>query len=124
MDPFMNSLARLDAWLEGGEGGTVPIDLLRERKVAIPDAASLTDEALTAALWSLIEAMSEIGVYVSFTNHLTDRELYERLVSDVLTTEAFLNPDDPQSGEFYDLSEGEDRPPLVDRDDHLPTMTL
>jgi len=122
MNSLTNSLARLDAWLEDGEGGVVPLELLRQRGVAIPDPATLADEALTPVLWTLLEAMAEIGLYVSFTDHLTDRELYERLLTDTLLAEAFLDPDDPHAGEFCDLSEGEDRPPVVDRDQHLPTL--
>lgn len=106
MDDIIEHLARLDAWLERDEGGSVPIDLLRERGLQIPEASTLDDAMLAAKLWQIIEAMSEIGMYLSSTDHMSDRELYERLLSDILPTEAFLEPDDPCSGDHYDLIGG------------------
>lgn len=84
-------LERLDEFLEGG-GGDVPLVILRERGVVIPDDdAALDDAALHAKLWEVLEAMAELGIVVDSTNHLSDRELYRWLVRDALTEEAFLS---------------------------------
>jgi hypothetical protein len=99
----MEYLEKLDAWLERGEGGSIPIDLLHERGVEFPSSTSLDDAKLNAKLWEILEAMSAIGLYVTFTDHLSDRQLYDRLVNEILLEEAFLDPDDPCMGEVCDL---------------------
>jgi predicted nucleic acid-binding protein len=41
VDHEINALIRLDAWLERGEGDSVPINLLRERGIDIEDPSAL-----------------------------------------------------------------------------------
>lgn len=41
---------------------------------------SPTDEELPAALAALIDALASVNVFARFTDHLSDRELYEYLV--------------------------------------------
>lgn len=106
MDHEINALIRLDAWLERGEGGCVPLDLLRQKGLEVPESSTLDDAAMTRKLWETIEAMSEIGLYLWGTDHIGDRELYELLTSRVLRTETFLDPDDPWTGETCDLIGG------------------
>lgn len=101
MDREMETVMRLDAWLERDEGGTVPGDLLRQRGVEIVDPAELDDPSLSRKLWEVIEAAGEIGIYLTFTDHLSDRELYERLVSDMLPEETFLDPEDPTLADIW-----------------------
>jgi hypothetical protein len=103
MNQELNTMERLDAWLERGEGGTVPMTVLRKRGVEIVEPRTLDDDALHSRLWELLEAMAGIGIFVWGTDHLSDRELYERIVSEVLTTEIFLEPDDPYAGETFDM---------------------
>lgn len=43
-----------------------------------------TDEAVHAALWELIRHLAARRTYLSSTDHLTDRELYELLVFELL----------------------------------------
>lgn len=38
MDHEINALIRLDAWLEHGEGGCVPLDLLRQKGFEVPES--------------------------------------------------------------------------------------
>jgi hypothetical protein len=85
-------LEKLDRFLEDGEGGEVPLLVLRERGLTIPDAdTTLDDAALHAKLWEVLEAMAELGIVIDSTNHLSDRELYRWLVRDVLAEETFLD---------------------------------
>lgn len=106
MDHAINALIRLDAWLERGEGGSAPIDLLRQRGLDVADPSTLADATLPQKLWEIVEAMAEIGLYLCSTDHLSDRELYERLASEILLEETFLDPDDPWTGKVCDLIGG------------------
>jgi len=89
---LMEELDRLDRFLEGKEKGDVPIEVLRANRVDLPAAASLDDEAIHVKLWEVLEAMSEIGLVMYFTDHLSDRDLYRFLVEDALLVEEILSP--------------------------------
>lgn len=78
-------------------------DLTKELKavgVDVPDPAGLDDEALHAALWTVIEALGRMHVYLEQTDHLSDRELYTLLFSELLPEEMpALDPD--EGSEWY-----------------------
>jgi hypothetical protein len=57
---------------------------LTERGIDLPPPSDLNDEQLHDKLWEVMRALAEMNTYVMATNHLSDRELYERLWSDVL----------------------------------------
>jgi hypothetical protein len=59
-------------------------DILERKGVRIPQAAKLDDAQLTAKLWEVINAMARLGHYLESTDHLSDRELYELLWTDIL----------------------------------------
>jgi hypothetical protein len=87
---LMEELERLDAFFDGTEPGVRPIEVLRAKGIEMPDEAELDDAAVTGRLWGVIAAMSEIGMYLESTNHLSDRELYRYLVTDALIEETVL----------------------------------
>jgi hypothetical protein len=65
-------------------------DLVKELKavgVDVPDPDSLSDEALHSALWTTIEALGRMHVYLDQTDHLSDRELYTLLWGELLPEE-------------------------------------
>jgi len=65
-------------------------DLVKELKAAgveLPDPDSLDDEAVHSALWTTIEALGRMRVYLDQTDHLSDRELYTLLYRDLLPEE-------------------------------------
>jgi hypothetical protein len=65
----------------------------------------LSDEELTRKLWQLIVRLAEMNCYLSHTDHLSDRELYEQLVEETLqeeVEEALLRPQ-PGACYHYDL---------------------
>jgi hypothetical protein len=97
-------LEALDAWLEDEDEGTVPMELLEERGMVMPDPASLSEGELAATLTKVIEEMGRFGMYLHYTDHLSDRELYVRLRDDVLRQPTFLLPDDPGVGDHYDCT--------------------
>ena len=87
---IIEELERLDAFYDGTESGERPIEVLRAKGVEIPDAETLDDAALHERLWVVIRAMAEIGLYLESTDHLSDRELYDHLVTEALVEETML----------------------------------
>ena len=84
-------------------------DLTREltaRGVPLPDPDDLDEAALRTALWTIIEALARLRVFLECTDHLSDRELYTRLVREVLPQEMPALVDDG-SAWHIDVSAGE-----------------
>ncbi len=75
--------------------------LLLEAGVELPEPDELDDDALTAKLWEVIENLASRRVYLSCTDHLSDRELYTALMTDVLHDG---RPDvEPTPGEVFEI---------------------
>lgn len=91
-DPLYD-IKRMDAFFDGDVEGDVPIEVLREQGLDIPDEATLDDEALHAKLWEILRALPGIGMVIEDTDHLSDRELYRWLVTDALVEETCLPTD-------------------------------
>ncbi|MDP9191125.1 MAG: hypothetical protein M3P06_05425 [Acidobacteriota bacterium] len=92
---FMADLERLDSFFDGTEPGDIPLTVLRERGIEMPDDATLDDEEVHRRLGEVIVAMNAIGLVIEFTDHLSDRELY-RYLGEALKEETILS-DDPNS---------------------------
>src|SRR6187401_1867626 len=67
---------------------------------------TLSDSELTALLWKIIEGLADIGVYLTSTDHLSDRELYTVLWQDTLIQEHPIVPDEFQMMTHIDLLGG------------------
>lgn len=92
-DDLMSGLEKLDRWLHDGEGGEVPLAVLRAGGMEIPNEdAALDDGALHAKLWEILEGMAGVGMFIDSTDHLSDRELYRHLVQHALAEETLLDP--------------------------------
>jgi hypothetical protein len=86
------------------EGHTVtPIAALSDGGLTFPVPDELEDAELSTKLWELIHGLALLGVYLHSTNHLSDRQLYELLLNDVLLEETVLFPENPDYGYHIDM---------------------
>lgn len=69
---------------------------LQKAGIELPPPESLSDEQVTAKLWEAIHALARHSTYLTCTDHLSDRQLYEHLWSDVLREAGPMMP--PGSG--------------------------
>lgn len=76
---------------------------LEDAGVELADPAAMDDEKLTAKLWEVIEALARMRVFLQSTNHLSDRDLYAELCSDVLREETKAMVLDEYSAWHIDL---------------------
>jgi len=77
---------------------TSAVEQLEKAGLKLPPPGGLKDEELPALLKTIFERMAARHMYVTSTNHLSDRELYERLYSDVLKEEMPEMPELPAGG--------------------------
>lgn len=68
-------------------GTTTPFKKLTSSGLKLPPPDQVKDADVHDLLWLLIERMAKRRMFVTSTNHLSDRELYERLWSDALREE-------------------------------------
>lgn len=71
---------------------------LRKDGVDLPPPDQIRDEELNAKLWELTRRLAKRSTFLHHTNHLSDRELYEKLWSDSLREEM---PDMPAGSTGY-----------------------
>lgn len=87
VDPKLQE-AFLENVLAVEEHGFVrPLDVLLKSGVTLPPAAELDDAALRTKLWELIRELARRRLFLSSTDHLSNRELYTWLLTDALKEE-------------------------------------
>ena len=82
---------------------TTDYELLQEEGVDLPDGSLMDDDCLTDKLWEIIEALAVRRVFLMSTDHLSERELYEVLVTEILLEPRRDAPLDEDSAFVYDV---------------------
>jgi hypothetical protein len=98
-EPFWKGVLALD-----GARDVCPFDVLARRGLDLPPPEQLDDAQLIAKLWDVIHAMADVGIVLEFTDHLSDRELYGYLCSDVLREPIQIDEDDIEATWHIDLT--------------------
>lgn len=65
-------------------GETSHFNQLQELGIELPAPEELEDSQLSAKLWEVIHGMAKLNIFLSQTDHLSDRELYAHLWHDSL----------------------------------------
>ena len=68
---------------------------LEEAGIELPAPDTLNDDEITKKLWEVIHGLALLRVFLEDTDHLSDRELYTELWSDMLHEEVKAMPLDP-----------------------------
>ena len=79
---------------------------LADAGIQMPPADDMTDTQLHAKLWEVIQGLADLQIFLSRTDHLSDRELYIKLRDDVLRHETEIMPPDPNSACHIDMLGG------------------
>lgn len=76
---------------------------LQEAGIALPAPDALNDDQVSMKLWEVIDQLARRRVFINRTDHLSDRELYGLLWSDVLHEDKKDIPMDDSSAYHVDL---------------------
>jgi hypothetical protein len=77
---------------------------LSEIGIEVPPPEALSDEDIALALKMLIDGLALLGIYLSGTDHLGDRDLYTQLSTKVIEEATRDVPPNQDMSEFIDMS--------------------
>lgn len=77
--------------------------VLSEAGVALPPLDELDESQVSAKLRDVINALALLGTFLHHTDHLSDRQLYEELWSEILHEPTVLMPDNPDFACHIDM---------------------
>jgi hypothetical protein len=75
---------------------TTNLKQLEAAGIELPPPETLNDEQLSKKLWEVIHGLALLRVFLDETDHLSDRELYTELWSDMLREEVKAMPPDAE----------------------------
>jgi hypothetical protein len=81
-------------------------DLLEKAGLQLPQSSCINDSQIHDKLWEVIHGMALLGCYLSSTDHLSDRQLYELLWDELLREPTSVTPGDPNAAWHIDLLGG------------------
>jgi hypothetical protein len=91
--------------VEGAEEEPL-FDLLEKGGLQMPQPSSINDSQLHDKLWEVIHGMALLGCYLSSTDHLSDRQLYELLWDELLREPTSVSPGNPNAAWHIDILGG------------------
>jgi hypothetical protein len=97
-----NSLKDEEAFLEHilfmeGVNEQPLFEIFENGGIALPEPDSMNDGQLHDKLWEVIKSMALLGQYLSSTDHLSDRQLYEALRNSILREPSPISPNNPNA---------------------------
>ena len=102
-----NAIDRIEAamWWDANKAPmTTNLRQLAEIGIELPAPEDTSDGELPGLLRRIFDGLALWGTYFTRTNHLSDRELYERLMNNVLSEDVRDIPPSPEMIEFIDLN--------------------
>ncbi len=101
---FEAHIARVERYLSGIDDRR-PKDLLKKKGLRFKQSAKLSDQELSSALKTLVDACAGISLFFEQTDHLSDRELYRLILTEVLPSEFEIGGGD---WDVHDFAHGQD----------------
>jgi hypothetical protein len=83
---------------------TTNLDQLREIGIYPPEVDALSDDDLPSKLRLVVGGLADLGVFLTGTNHLSDRRLLTVLCNKILPEQVRDLAPSPEYSEFIDLS--------------------
>jgi hypothetical protein len=97
-EQFLNNVLAFES-----KATTTNFDQRTRAGVALPDPKNVSDADMHATLWAVIHALARLSVFLNWTNHLSDRQLYEVLWTDILREEIPMLPESNGGAWMIDL---------------------
>jgi hypothetical protein len=81
-------------------------DQLKKAGVRLPRPEDMNDSQLHTKLWEVINSLALLGNFLSGTDHLSDRQLYESLWHEILREPAPICPENSTASRHIDILGG------------------
>jgi hypothetical protein len=109
MDKQPDSRAPFEKYIDAMEWEapqTTLFAILQEAGIPLPNPDDVSDHDISATLWTVINGLWDQGVILYSTNHLSDRELYTLLWTDLLLQTGPIIPEEVSVTTHLDILGG------------------